>query len=459
MKKLHLLLVNNYAARGGIPKAVSSLANAMAAREHKITILSHRPVPKPLYPAYKVFCKLRELSVPKGRRTPLPLGVDRLQDIYPLADGIEVIPFTFSDKNLRVQKLRQKIKTINPDVCVVMLPDGGHLVWAVTLLGTGVPYIYSEHHSPATIENIFWSRKGRLAAMSGADAIHLLLPSYLDSLPENMRQIAQVIPNTINLPEIRANVGGEKGQRKKLLWMARLQEETKQCRLAMDAFALIADKFPDWDLHIAGDGPDRKLVKSHHASLAPEIAGRIKLLGHCDNPISLMASAQAFCFSSKTEGMPITLLEVASVGLPCVAFSGCDGVGDIIRHKENGLLASEMTAEALAAQLSALLSDPDLRKRLGDAAREGLDQFSEKTVYDNWEKLLYKAAARKGGTAMDAFAREPFASLARLSSCARREWLWRDFGDPMPYSLEGFITYFYSMPLRWFQTKILGRER
>ena len=39
---------------------------------------------------------------------------------------------------------------------------------------------------------------------------------------------------------------------------------------------------------------------------------------------------------------------------------------------------------------------------------------------------------------MDAFAKEPFASQARLSAVARREWLSRDFGMPMPYTAAWF---------------------
>ena len=47
----------------------------------------------------------------------------------------------------------------------------------------------------------------------------------------------------------------------------------------------------------------------------------------------------------------MSLLEAMSHGLPCVAFADCDGVSDIISHGENGLLAKDMTAEALAQEM------------------------------------------------------------------------------------------------------------
>ncbi len=182
-RPLHILLVNNYTGRGGIPRAISLLANNMAGRGHRVTIISQRPVPRPLSPLYRLGHALNILSLPPGRRGPLPLGTQRLEQMYPLAPGIRVVPYAFSDKNLKVQRVRKEIRALDPDVCVCPLPDGSQLVWAVTLLGSGVPYVYSERTSPRAIEETFWNRKGRLAAMSGADAIHLLLPSYLESLP------------------------------------------------------------------------------------------------------------------------------------------------------------------------------------------------------------------------------------------------------------------------------------
>lgn len=459
--KLHILLVNNYTGRGGIPKAVSSLANAMAERGHKITIISQRPVPRLLKPLYDIFVKTRELSLPEGKRAPLPLGTEKLEDMYELHPDIKIIPYSFTDKNLTIQKLRKKIKAIDPDVCVCMLPDGSQLVWAVTLLGTGVPYIYSEHHCPETIENVFWTRKGRLAAMSGADAIHLLLPSYLESLPPHLRERAKAIPNVCALPAAKANPAGIEGERKTLLWLGRLHEALKQCRLALDAFALLAAKFPDWDMQIAGDGQDKEMIHAHAKELEKKhgLEGRIKFLGEQKDVWPVFASAQAFCFSSRTEGLPLALLEAQASGLPCVAFSQCQGVADIVKDGENGLLADEMTAVAMAGKLEILLTDAELRNKMGEHARNGMEKYSDKIVHDAWEELLVGAAAHKGATAMDDFGKEPFASMARLSSMARREWLCRDFGDFTPGTLSYWLNLnFWKKPLHFYRNYILNKS-
>lgn len=156
---LHILLVNNYTSRGGIPKSIAGIANAMARRGHRVSIVSQRPVTRILYPLYRFGTFMRRLSLDPGKRAPLPLGTRRLEQMYPLETGIQVLPYSFSDKNLRIQALRKQLRQLDPDVCVCPLPDGSQLVWAATLMGTGIPYIYSERSSPHAMETLFWSRK------------------------------------------------------------------------------------------------------------------------------------------------------------------------------------------------------------------------------------------------------------------------------------------------------------
>ncbi len=430
--RLRVLIASNYTGRGGIPHFVAWLANGLAERGHQVTIISQKPIPKFLHPLYMLGHRINAMSLPPSKRAPFPLASDRLEDIYKLKASIEIVPFSLSDNNLRIQALRKKIAAMDLDACVIPAADGSQLVWAVTLMGTGIPYVCSERTSPQTMEQIFWSRKGRLAAMSGADAIHLLLPSYAESVPSFLKDKVNVIPNAVHIPEQAANPTG--GKRKAFLWLGRLYEEAKQCRLAIDSFVSVAELFPDWDFIMAGDGPDRKMVSSH--AVKTGIETRIKLIGESPEPESLMLGAQAFCFSSRIEGMPNVLLEAMAAGLPCVAFSGCPGVSDIVRDGDTGLLAGEMTADCLGSRMAELMGSAALRESMGMNARRAMGIYDSAGLLDAWENLLARSALNKGHTVMDSFRDEPFASMARLSSRARQEWALRDFGQPMPDSVE-----------------------
>jgi glycosyltransferase involved in cell wall biosynthesis len=117
---------------------------------------------------------------------------------------------------------------------------------------------------------------------------------------------------------------------------------------------------------LIGDGPLRAELELQAASLGAEVvfAGRIP---NQRLPEEINRSA-VFVLPSLYEGHPKALIEAMSCGVAVVG-TDVDGIRDVIRHGETGLLC-EPTTDALAATLNRVLSDAALRNRLGQAARE-----------------------------------------------------------------------------------------
>jgi glycosyltransferase involved in cell wall biosynthesis len=94
----------------------------------------------------------------------------------------------------------------------------------------------------------------------------------------------------------------------------------------------------------------------------------------------LYRSVDVFSLPSWWEGMPLTVLEAMATGLPVVATP----VGDIHRAVEDGVtgrLVPPRDPEALADALEALLVDPDLRRRMGEAGRRKVEgEFDAKAT-------------------------------------------------------------------------------
>jgi glycosyltransferase involved in cell wall biosynthesis len=119
-------------------------------------------------------------------------------------------------------------------------------------------------------------------------------------------------------------------------------------------------------VHIVGDGPDRPAVEREIAR--HRLEERVVLLGEREDVAGLLASADVFVLPSRSEGMPMSVLEAMAAGLPVVA-SAVGGVPELVIDGETGTLVAPGDPDALARALGALVADPAARARLGAAAR------------------------------------------------------------------------------------------
>ncbi|WP_199052855.1 glycosyltransferase family 4 protein [Aquitalea sp. ASV15] len=109
--------------------------------------------------------------------------------------------------------------------------------------------------------------------------------------------------------------------------------------------------------------------------------GIVEWLGHVDDMPKLLSSVDIFVLPSYREGLPRTLIEAGACSLPLITTDvpGCREV--VSQHGQNGLLVPVQDSRQLAAAIRKLYEDPDLRKRLGAAAREHVyREFDEHIV-------------------------------------------------------------------------------
>jgi glycosyltransferase involved in cell wall biosynthesis len=118
---------------------------------------------------------------------------------------------------------------------------------------------------------------------------------------------------------------------------------------------------------VVGDGPDGPQVAAavHQAGLE----SAVDLVGERLDVPALLARADVFVLASLSEGFPMSLLEAMAAGLPVVA-SAVGGVSEAVIDGETGLLVAPNDPDAMARALRTLLSEPDLRRRLGEAGRD-----------------------------------------------------------------------------------------
>ena len=126
----------------------------------------------------------------------------------------------------------------------------------------------------------------------------------------------------------------------------------------------------EYDALIVGDGPERLELADLIDRLG--LQQRVQLCGERDDIPSLLASADCFVLASRSEGLPMSILEAMAAGLPVVA-SDVGGVAELVDDGTTGLLVPPQDAAQLADALRRVLSDADLRARLGAAGRRRVE--------------------------------------------------------------------------------------
>ena len=362
--RIGLFVWGLYLSKGGTERFTATLANAMHERGHSIVLFGQ--------------------GRPDEDMTP----------VFPVAEGISYVNLALSDA-ASIAVARERLLSQNLDVfCAVYAGDV--LLWLYPLLhNTGIPLIVSEHHHPHMMDTERWNRYERLGCMAGADAIHMLTEQYREDLPSKLKKKAIVIHNSVAGP-CEIDWKREQNSRKTLLSAGRLLEQDKQFSTLIEAFATLASKFPDWNLHFCGSGPD----EGRYRQLAMQcgIENRVVWHGMVDDIEQHYANANIFCLPSRYEGFPLVLLEAQRHSLPCVGFADCGGVNDIIMHGQNGLLAPEMSYQSLAAMLGVVMGKESLRMALGQNAAQMLSRYDEKNIFDSWEDLFRTTAQQKNHT-------------------------------------------------------------
>jgi len=229
---------------------------------------------------------------------------------------------------------------------------------------------------------------------------HIIIPSesMRDTLVNEygLKNNFTVIPTGIDLEAYRT-ASGEKIRKKRrwekdivMISIGRLASE-KNWPLLIHAAALVLKDYPRFRLALIGDGAERKNLEGLAKELG--IQKRVTFTGplsFAETP-SYMKAANLFGFASITETQGLATLEAMAAGLPVVAVDA-SGTRDILKHGQQGYLV-ENDAEALAAGIKKLLSNPDRMQKFAEAAYKKAQSFNIEKLT---ERLLdvYEQAIR-----------------------------------------------------------------
>jgi glycosyltransferase involved in cell wall biosynthesis len=167
--------------------------------------------------------------------------------------------------------------------------------------------------------------------------------------------------------------------------------------LLLEAAREIAARFPESVFVFVGDGPERAGLEKSAAELG--LAQRTFFTGQRSDMPGVYASLGVFVLPSFSEGMPVSILEAMGAGLPVVA-TRVGAIPELIEPGRTGILVEPGNAAALSNAIMKLLDDPQLARRLGDAARwRAAEEHSAVAMARRYLSLYQRI--RRGGTGTD----------------------------------------------------------
>ena len=169
----------------------------------------------------------------------------------------------------------------------------------------------------------------------------------------------------------------------------------KNFELLIRLWARLAPSFPDWELYIVGDGKMRAELTALVSTLG--LTGSVTLATPTHQMQEVYRSSSVYAMTSRYEGLPMVLLEAQQMGLPIVSFACPCGPRDVITDGRDGFLIELGDEERFVAGLSRLMSDKELRQRMGVEARQASLRYTVDQVMAQWIELfegLYKGTSK-----------------------------------------------------------------
>lgn len=370
-----LYCIASFSSKGGTEKVLSSKASHLAEKGNEVYVLISEQHEKPF--AYDLSGKvtLIDLRISSYLKSKIK-GISFLQNIFILREIYA-----------------EKISEINPDVIVVL--ERGYEDFVIPYIHKRIPKIREYHFSRKASEFLESTMdfKTKLKAKfirkvyenqyKKYDSVVCLTEKDKASWP-HLKNL-KVIPNIVD--DIKENKLIELTERpQKIIAVGSMTGDRKGFLEMIDIWKSFATHYPQWTLHIYGDGSYRK---NYEAQIKKMNLGKSIFLEGVNNNIrEKYQESQIFLMTSKGEGLPMVIIEAQQNGVPVVVYDCYSGPSDIIKNNFGGFLIPMNDKKVFSEKLKMLLDDQELRKQKSSEAIENAKRYSANRIMPLWENLF-----------------------------------------------------------------------
>ncbi len=237
------------------------------------------------------------------------------------------------------------------------------------------PLFYSKHYQ--------WIFK-TLAHRADACVCQTKLNAHWYERSLLMKSPVIIIPNPISSKILNASYSDR--SEKTIITLGRLAPQKNQ-RIMIEAFAKVANEYPDYKMIIYGEGPLREELE--YLTMALGLENRVSFPGFVSDIVEIMQHASLFVMTSDHEGMPNALQEAMAMRIPCIS-TDCGGGGarELIQDGVNGILIKRNDLEGLVKSLHSVLSDDNHADSLASMACKIRNEYTPDLIHERWENFF-----------------------------------------------------------------------
>lgn len=308
---------------------------------------------------------------------------------FPISQSVIVHDLTSAEGNgkFRIIKrffaMKDALSHIRPDITINYNLQGAYysLLIGRKLCGK---ILYSERGDPYDDEYSGLLGKVRDVTCKHIDAFVFQSEGACDFFHLLPFQKAVIIHNSVTVPQKKYLIPESRDNR--IVTVGRLHPQ-KNPWLLIDAFTLIASKFPEITLEFYGDGQLKEEIQAKIDSLG--MTERIHLNASRKDIFDVIRTARLFVLPSDFEGMPNALMEAMALGLPCVA-ADCrpGGARTLIEDGVNGYIVPVKNPKAMAEKIEYLLNHPDIAESIAKEGRKLGSTHTNEIIFNKWEIFL-----------------------------------------------------------------------
>lgn len=314
-------------------------------------------------------------------------GRESVNDIAP--NGVEeiVLPAAMGGNFLywrskQILDIRKELKRIHPDIVCCFGTEQALMV-AIAILGLkDIKLVLCDRGDPYTMP--LWWKFPVKWAFKRADNCVFQLEQQGRWYGNYVLSKSCIIPNAF-IPT--GPVIPYLGNRKKTIVSVGRFVAEKRYEVLIDAFNIVHKKHPEYTLILYGEGPYRE--KYNQLVLKYGIENYVKMPGYTHNAMDAIKEDGIFVLSSLYEGMPNTLIEALSIGIPTVSTDCTPGGPDFLTdHGRRGLLVPVNNVSSMAMAMCQIIEDPQLASNLSLLGQEIISTLDKDRIANLWSNFF-----------------------------------------------------------------------